>query len=175
MLQRIEKRRPAPANKHRLNDRFISDLQPKEKAFLVWDTMQRGLLVKVEPTSHRSFKCFYSRRGKSRWCHLADATAINVAQARKLANEIMYQVAQGKDPAQTTKAIARTALEERAGLAPCVPVPAGGMTTDRVREMLDFYGADVMLLIGGALLGAGEHLSEATAAFVAEVQRYPHG
>jgi len=68
-----------------------------------------------------------------------------------------------------------TALEERAGLAPCVPVPAGGMTTDRVREMLDFYGADVMLLIGGALLEAGEHLSEATAAFVAEVQRYPHG
>ena len=75
----------------------------------------------------------------------------------------------------TCRAIARTALEERAGLAPCVPVPAGGMTTDRVREMLDFYGADVMLLIGGALLGAGEHLSEATAAFVAEVQRYPHG
>ena len=75
----------------------------------------------------------------------------------------------------TCRAIARTALEDRDGLKPCVPVPAGGMTTDRVAEMLDFYGADVMLLIGGALLEAGEHLAEATAAFVAEVERYPHG
>ena len=75
----------------------------------------------------------------------------------------------------TCRAIARTALEERDGLKPCLPVPAGGMTTDRVEEMLDFYGADVMLLIGGALLEAGEHLAEATAAFVAEVERYRHG
>jgi ribulose-bisphosphate carboxylase large chain len=75
----------------------------------------------------------------------------------------------------TCRAIARTALEERDGLKPCVPVPAGGMTTDRVREMLDFYQADVMLLIGGALLEAGERLPEATAAFVAEVERYSHG
>ena len=46
------------------------------------------------------------------------------------------------------------------------------MTTDRVREMLDFYGAEVMLLIGGALLEARENLREATSAFVAEVHRY---
>ena len=38
--------------------------------------------------------------------------------------------------------------------------------------MLDFYGADIMLLIGGGLLEARERLVEATAAFVAEVQRY---
>jgi ribulose-bisphosphate carboxylase large chain len=75
----------------------------------------------------------------------------------------------------TCHAIARAALADRDALKPCVPVPAGGMTTDRVREMLDFYGADVMLLIGGALLEAGERLAEATAAFVAEVERYPYG
>ena len=46
------------------------------------------------------------------------------------------------------------------------------MTTERVPEMLDFYGADVMLLIGGALLEARERLVEATAAFVAEVHEY---
>jgi S-methyl-5-thioribulose 1-phosphate isomerase len=44
-----------------------------------------------------------------------------------------------------------------------------------VAEMLDFYGADVMLLIGGALLEAGENLREATAGFVAEVHRYGYG
>jgi ribulose-bisphosphate carboxylase large chain len=71
--------------------------------------------------------------------------------------------------------LAETALAERDGLRPSVPVPAGGMTRERVAEMLDFYGADVMLLIGGALLLAREKLVEATAAFVAEVEGYRHG
>jgi ribulose-bisphosphate carboxylase large chain len=70
----------------------------------------------------------------------------------------------------TCRAIARTALAPRDGLKPCVPVPAGGMTIDRVGEMLDFYGADVMLLIGGALLEARDRLTEATAAFVEQVR-----
>ena len=62
----------------------------------------------------------------------------------------------------------------KAGLRPCVPVPAGGMTPERVPEMLDFYGADVMLLIGGGLLEAREQLTEETAAFVGEVEAYRH-
>jgi ribulose-bisphosphate carboxylase large chain len=72
------------------------------------------------------------------------------------------------------RALAQEALATGEGLRPCVPVPAGGMTVARVPEMLDFYGADVMLLIGGALLEAGTHLTEATTAFVAEVHRYPY-
>jgi ribulose-bisphosphate carboxylase large chain len=75
----------------------------------------------------------------------------------------------------TCRQLARAALETRDGLKPCVPVPAGGMSTGRVREMLDFYGAEVMLLIGGALLQAGRHLVEATSAFVAEVHGYDYG
>jgi S-methyl-5-thioribulose 1-phosphate isomerase len=75
----------------------------------------------------------------------------------------------------TCRALAHAALDQREGLRPAVPVPAGGMTTHRVAEMLDFYGADVMLLIGGALLEAGENLREATAGFVAEVHRYGYG
>jgi ribulose-bisphosphate carboxylase large chain len=51
-------------------------------------------------------------------------------------------------------------------------VPAGGMTLSRVAEMLDFYGTEVMLLIGGALLEAGEDLVEATASFTAAVKKY---
>ena len=43
------------------------------------------------------------------------------------------------------------------------------MSRERVAEMLEFYGADIMLLIGGGLLEARERLTEATAAFVAEV------
>ena len=71
--------------------------------------------------------------------------------------------------------LARTALSDWHGLKPAAPVPAGGMTIDRIGEMLDFYGPDVMLLIGGALLEARERLTEATAAFVDKVKGYRYG
>ncbi len=70
----------------------------------------------------------------------------------------------------TCRQLAAFALEKRPGLRPCVPVPAGGMTRERVAEMLAFYGVDTMLLIGGGLLEARERLTDATAAFVAEVR-----
>jgi ribulose-bisphosphate carboxylase large chain len=74
----------------------------------------------------------------------------------------------------TCRAIADQSRKPVNGIAACVPVPAGGMTTDRVPEMLDFYGPDVMLLIGGGLLAARERLTEATAAFQNTVERYTH-
>jgi len=77
----------------------------------------------------------------------------------------------GYSPDTCTR-LAATARADWHGLRPSVPVPAGGMTRDRVAEMLDFYGLDIMLLIGGALLEAGERLAEATQAFVAQVRDY---
>lgn len=43
-------------------------------------------------------------------------------------------------------------------LKPSLPVPAGGMTLDRVPDMKASYGEDAMFLIGGGLLTAGEAL-----------------
>jgi ribulose-bisphosphate carboxylase large chain len=74
---------------------------------------------------------------------------------------------------ETCRTIAATALDDHVGLNPCLPVPAGGMSLQRGREMLDFYGSDVMLLIGGALLEAPD-LVAAASAFVAEVHQYPY-
>ena len=51
-------------------------------------------------------------------------------------------------------------------IRPALPVPAGGMTVERAPEMLDFYGNDTMLLIGGGLLAAGDALLERTREFV---------
>jgi ribulose-bisphosphate carboxylase large chain len=70
--------------------------------------------------------------------------------------------------------LAQTALQDWDGLPASVPVPAGGMTPERVPEMLDFYGADIMLLIGGGLLAARGRLTEETAAFVAAVRGHRH-
>jgi ribulose-bisphosphate carboxylase large chain len=58
------------------------------------------------------------------------------------------------------------------GLLAPVPAPAGGMELARVPELLDFFGRDVMLLIGGSLLLAGERIPEAGAAFQRAVEEH---
>ena len=68
--------------------------------------------------------------------------------------------------------LADAALTPWDAVAATAPVPAGGMTPDRVAEMLDFYGTDVMLLIGGGLLAAGARVTEEARAFVAAVRRH---
>lgn len=56
-------------------------------------------------------------------------------------------------------ALAEAARAPWGGLASSMPVPAGGMTLDRLDEIVNFYGHDVMILIGGGLLAAGDNLS----------------
>lgn len=72
----------------------------------------------------------------------------------------------------TCRALAKAALGAWGDVKPCVPVPAGGMTPERVPEMLDFYGTDIMLLIGGGLLAARERLAEESAAFLEKVRSH---
>jgi S-methyl-5-thioribulose 1-phosphate isomerase len=72
---------------------------------------------------------------------------------------------------ETCLAIAAAAREPWQALRPTLPVPAGGMTVERVREMVDGYGHDTMLLIGGALLSAGARLLEKSRDFVESVRR----
>jgi ribulose-bisphosphate carboxylase large chain len=67
---------------------------------------------------------------------------------------------------ETCRELADAARGPLGDLAPILPVPAGGMTLERVPEMLDYYGSDVMLLIGGALLSAGDALLERSREFV---------
>ncbi|MGE5506704.1 MAG: RuBisCO large subunit C-terminal-like domain-containing protein [Actinomycetota bacterium] len=73
---------------------------------------------------------------------------------------------------ETCRALAGAALGRWRSMPAAVPVPAGGMTPARIPEMLDFYGPDVMLLIGGGLLAAKDRLTDETAAFVAAVKDY---
>ncbi len=69
----------------------------------------------------------------------------------------------------TCRRLANAARRPPHGARPALPVPAGGMTLARVPGLLDFYGPDVMLLIGGDLLSAGPRLVAAAADFVRAV------
>jgi ribulose-bisphosphate carboxylase large chain len=71
-------------------------------------------------------------------------------------------------------ALARHLRDPWGRLAPALPVPAGGMTTERIGEMVGEYGTDVMLLVGGALLRAGDDLEAASRAFVERVAAAAH-
>ncbi len=75
----------------------------------------------------------------------------------------------------TCRDLAQAALGDWQGFRAAVPVPAGGMTLERVGEILDFYGPDSMLLIGGDLLRSGDRISQVAAAFVDQVKRHAHG
>jgi ribulose-bisphosphate carboxylase large chain len=61
------------------------------------------------------------------------------------------------------------------GMKAALPVPAGGMTLERTREILDFYGDDTMLLIGGNLLMARDGITEEAARFARAVAAHNLG
>jgi ribulose-bisphosphate carboxylase large chain len=60
-------------------------------------------------------------------------------------------------------------------IKPALPVPAGGMSVERVGEIVREYGADTVLLIGGSLLIARERLAERSRAFVQAVHGHATG
>jgi len=91
-------------NKRKLSDIFIKKLKPQASTFLVWDTHQRGLAIRIQPTGSKSWKCIYPFHGRPRWYHIGAVDAIDLADARRLASRVMFAVAEGKDPAAERKA-----------------------------------------------------------------------
>jgi integrase len=88
--------------KTRLMPLTVSRLAPKAKAYLVWDANMRGMAVRIQPTGHRSYVLVYRYRNKPRWYHIGATDQIGLAEARKLAAELMLRVLKGEDP-QTDK------------------------------------------------------------------------
>ncbi|HCZ07400.1 MAG: S-methyl-5-thioribulose 1-phosphate isomerase [Thermotogota bacterium] len=61
--------------------------------------------------------------------------------------------------------------EPFAWLRPILPSPAGGMSVDKVKQMVNLYGNDVLLLIGGALHRMSADLEKSARIFKEEVER----
>jgi integrase len=93
-----------PARKRRLTELAVRKLKPGSAPYLIWDTHQPGLAIRVQPTGARAWKAIYSYHGRPRWLHLGNAGAIGLADARMLAAEAMLAVARGKDPAAEKRA-----------------------------------------------------------------------
>jgi integrase len=87
---------------------FIKHLKPGPAPYLRWDAKQAGFAVRIEPSGYKAFKCIYKFGGRKRDYHIGAVAAIGIANARKLAGRIMFQVAEGTDP-QAIKRSARSA------------------------------------------------------------------
>jgi integrase len=94
----------AEAHKRNLTELFVRKAKPRDSAYLVWDTHQRGLCLRVQPTGSKSWVTVYSRHGRPRWLRHGDADAIGLSDARTLSAEAMLAVAKGGDPAADKKA-----------------------------------------------------------------------
>jgi integrase len=93
-----------PALKRRLTELAVRNLAPKGDAYLVWDSHQRGLAIRVRPTGHKAWKVIYSRHGRPRWLNLGSSDVVPLADARTMAAEALLAVAKGRDPAAEKKA-----------------------------------------------------------------------
>jgi integrase len=103
-MHRPSKRPKRAARKRRLTELSVRKARPEGAAYLLWDTQQRGLSLRVQPSGQRSWYVCYSRHGRPRWLRLGHAGAIGLADARTLAAEAMLAVARGMDPAAEKKA-----------------------------------------------------------------------
>jgi integrase len=92
-----------PLNKRKLTPLDATRLRPRTRVFLVWDSLERGLALRVQPTGHKSYQFVYHFRGRSRWFHIGPADAVSLALARETATRLRLEVHQGKDPAATLR------------------------------------------------------------------------
>lgn len=54
-------------------------------------------------------------------------------------------------PRETCRALAGRLTAPLGGVAPALPVPGGGVELENAAELVEFYGRDCMLLVGGSL------------------------
>src|SRR5262245_1084585 len=92
------------ARRRKLSELGVRKAKPERIAYLIWDTYQRGLALRVQPTGARSWIAIYRFHNRPRWYHIGDAGAIALSDARKLAQRLALAVAEGKDPAADKRA-----------------------------------------------------------------------
>lgn len=85
--------------KQRLTSLTVRTARAEKAAYQIWDSMQRGLALRVQLTGAKSWIVVYSHQGRSRWLTLGSADVIGLADARAAAKKILTRVALGEDVA----------------------------------------------------------------------------
>jgi integrase len=89
----------------KLTNRMIEAVLPQPKSIELWDTEQRGLLVKVTPAGNRIFMVFYrAPDGTKRKPRIGAYGQITLAQAREAARQMLGEVTRQRDPSAERQA-----------------------------------------------------------------------
>lgn len=92
----------------KLTKRAIDALKPEATDYFVWDSQIAGFGVRVMPSGAKTYQAQYRKGGRTRRVSLGRHGKITVDEARRLAKDVMGQVAMGENPAE------EIALERRA-------------------------------------------------------------
>src|SRR5262245_36390027 len=75
---------------------YIEALEPKDHSYLVHDSVQRGLCIKVRPTGSKSFLLYKSIEGRPKKLKIGPWPEVNVVAARQRAVTMLADMAQGR-------------------------------------------------------------------------------
>lgn len=84
----------------KLTKRAVDALEPAAKDYFVWDSQIAGFGLRVMPSGAKTYQAQYRKGGRTRRVSVGRHGKITVEEARKLAKEIMGQVAKGENPAE---------------------------------------------------------------------------
>lgn len=84
----------------KLTKRTVDSLYPKAKDYFVWDTQIAGFGIRIMPSGAKTYQAQYRKGGRTRRVSVGRHGKITVDEARKLAKEVMGQVAKGENPAE---------------------------------------------------------------------------
>ncbi|WP_264211164.1 site-specific integrase [Leisingera thetidis] len=84
----------------KLTKRSVEALEPGTKDYFVWDSQIAGFGVRVMPSGAKTYQAQYRKGGRTRRVSVGRHGKVTVDEARKLAKEIMGQVAKGENPAE---------------------------------------------------------------------------
>jgi len=84
----------------KLTKRAIDALKPEAADFFVWDSQIAGFGVRVMPSGAKTYQAQYRKGGRTRRVSLGRHGKITVDEARRLAKDVMGQVAMGENPAE---------------------------------------------------------------------------
>lgn len=84
----------------KLTKRTIDSLQAEARDYFVWDSQIAGFGVRVMPSGAKTYQAQYRSGGRTRRVSLGRHGKITVDEARRLAKDVMGQVAMGENPAE---------------------------------------------------------------------------
>ena len=98
----------------KLTKRAVDAFAPEGRDYFVWDSQIAGFGVRVMPSGAKTYQAQYRKGGRTRRVSLGRHGKITVDEARRLAKDVMGQVAMGDNPAE------EIALERRAPTVACL-------------------------------------------------------